>query len=155
MVELIQVTEGDRLEQIRELFKEYVDWLGFDLGFQDFESEIRDLPGEYAPPEGYLLLAVSADEPVGCGALRKFEDDVCEMNRLYVRSDSRGKGIGRRLAVALLDRAREIGYKRMRLDTVPWMTEAIALYESLGFVEIEAYRYNPIEGAKYMELILE
>jgi putative acetyltransferase len=155
MSRIVEVESDEDLEQIRELFREYAGWLGFDLEFQNFEKEMENLPGEYAPPEGCLLLAIPGDRALGCAGLRRFDDGICEMKRLYVRPEFRGQGIGRELAIALIDKARKIGYGRMRLDTVPWMREAIALYESLGFRRINAYRYNPIEGAEYMELALK
>jgi ribosomal protein S18 acetylase RimI-like enzyme len=154
MLRIIEVSSDKEMDQIRELFTEYVDWLGFDLGFQDFEREFRDLPGEYSPPDGCLLLATWNGETAGCVGLRKFEDKVCEMKRLYIRSEYRRKGMGRELSVRIIQKARDIGYECMRLDTVPWMTEALALYESMGFEYIEPYRHNPIEGAKFMELKL-
>ncbi len=154
MVEIRDVESGERLEQVRELFREYTDWLGFDLGFQDFETEFSNLPGDYSPPDGSLLLARLEGKSAGCGGSRRLDEETCEMKRLYVRPQYRRKGVGKKLAVALIERARAAGYRRMRLDTVPWMTEAIALYESLGFVEIAPYRHNPVEGAKFMELVL-
>ena len=142
------------VDVIRALFREYAASLDFDLAFQDFEGELAGLPGGYAPPEGCLLLACHEGRPAGCVGLRKFADDVCEMKRLYVRPAWRGQTIGRALALAAIAEARRLGYRRMRLDTVPGMERAQALYGALGFVEIDAYRCNPIEGTRYMELDL-
>jgi ribosomal protein S18 acetylase RimI-like enzyme len=152
MLELIQVQSEKDLEIVRELFEEYARSLGFDLDFQDFKKELVGLPGDYASPEGCILLANYDTKIAGCVALRKMDENICEMKRLYVRKAFRGKGIGKKLSVAIIEKARDMGYKSMRLDTVPAMKEAITLYQSLGFKEIEPYRYNPIEGAKFMEL---
>jgi ribosomal protein S18 acetylase RimI-like enzyme len=143
------------LRHARRLFEEYAASLGFDLCFQGFDDELAGLPGDYAPPSGALLLALDGKEVVGCVGLRRFDEGVCEMKRLYVRPVSHGKGIGRSLAVAAIDAAREIKYRSMRLDTVPRMTEAIALYRSLGFTTIPPYRHNPVEGAVFLELKLD
>ena len=154
MLKLIQADSEEYLPQARELLMEYAVSLGFDLHFQEFEKELAEFPGEYAPPDGRLLLAMHDEQLAGCVVLRKISEGVCEIKRLYVRPEFRKKGIGKELATAIIEEAREIGYKHMRLDTVPFMKEAIALYRSLGFKEIESYRYNPIEGAKFMELDL-
>ncbi len=154
MIEFIQVESDEHLDCIRELFKEYEKSLGFDLDFQDFEMELAELPGEYAAPDGCLLLAFYENEVAGCAGLRKLEQGICEMKRMYVRSNFRGKGIGRVMSVRIIEIARAIGYERMRLDTIDTMRTAISLYKSLDFKKIEPYRYNPINGASYMELSL-
>ena len=139
---------------VRALFKEYAFSLGIDLSFQDFDREVEELPGAYAPPEGRVILAAQEDRIVGFVALRKFSNGICEVKRLYVRPEYRGTGIGRGLATAVIKEARKCGYQRMRLDTLAWMHEAIELYRSLGFKEIGAYRHNPVEGARFMALAL-
>ena len=142
------------LDTIRALFREYEASIQVDLCFQGFEKELANLPGEYARPNGRLLLAFDGDEIAGCGALRRFDEGVCEMKRLYVRPAHRGNSIGASLALALMENAREAGYTKMRLDTMPSMARAIALYRSLGFREIACYRFNPVPGALFFELDL-
>jgi ribosomal protein S18 acetylase RimI-like enzyme len=154
MLKFIQPESEEDLQHTRELFQEYEAALGICLCFQDFAQELANLPGDYAPPHGRLFLALDATQLAGCVALRRIDDATCEMKRLYVRPGSRGKGIGRALATIIIEEARSIGYARMRLDTLPSMKEAIALYESLGFRPSEPYRHNPIQGAIYMELRL-
>ena len=144
-----------QMAQARELFLEYADSLGFSLCFQNFEKELAELPGDYAPPQGRLLLAEYRGQLAGCVALHRIDSTVCEMKRLYLRPQLRGKGVGRALAETVIAEARAIGYRKIRLDTVePVMPNAVALYRRLGFVEIEPYRDNPIAGALYMELAL-
>ena len=153
----MQITEAhsrEHLLAVRELFAEYAAAIGVSLCFQNFDDELAALPGKSAPPEGRLLLALDGSQFAGCVALRKIEDGVCEMKRLYVRPQFRGSGMGRALASAVIDAARQLGYVRMRLDTLASMKEAIGLYRSLGFRNIEAYYANPIEGAAFMELEL-
>ena len=140
---------GD-VDLVRELFREYADSLGVDLLFQGFDEELATLPDGY----DVVLLAWLDEEPVGCVGLRPLEPGICEMKRMYVRPAARGTGLGRSLAQAVIARARELGYERMRLDTMPFLAAAIELYGSLGFVAIEPYRYNPVPGVKYLELSL-
>jgi putative acetyltransferase len=150
-----QAESPAHIAQARELFLEYAQSLGFSLCFQNFEKELADLPGDYAPPQGRLLLAQYEGQPTGCVALRPKESRVCEMKRLYLRPQFRGKGLGRILAERIIAEAREIGYQRMRLDTVePVMKDAVAMYRKLGFKDIEPYCTNPEAGAMYMELQL-
>jgi ribosomal protein S18 acetylase RimI-like enzyme len=144
----------DDIETARKLFREYADALGIDLGFQDWERELHELPGDYAPPRGALFLAEKGKTALGCVALRPLDPPICEMKRLYVRPEGRGAGLGRRLAVHVIGEGRRLGYARMRLDTLPSMSEAIGLYRGLGFGEIAAYRFNPVPGALYLELAL-
>jgi ribosomal protein S18 acetylase RimI-like enzyme len=154
MLRIHSVETDEDIEIIRRLFVEYADSLRFDLCFQNFEEELAGLPGEYTPPEGCLLLATYKGRVAGCVAARKLSKGLCEMKRLYVKRESRGLKIGRALAEAIIEKGREIGYAGMRLDTAPSMEAARALYVSLGFREIGAYRYNPIEGTTFMELKL-
>lgn len=155
-IDLSSAHSEEYLDNARELFREYSAWLEIDLCFQNFEKELAGLPGDYAPPSGRLLLAFHNAELAGCVALRKIAEGVCEMKRLFVRPKFRGEGIGRNLIEAIIRAATEIGYERMRLDTLPpKMNDAISLYRSFGFKEIEPYYDNPVPGAKFMELELE
>lgn len=153
--DLLQAESPDQIAAIRELFLEYAQSLGFSLCFQGFDQELAGLPGDYAPPHGRLLLATSNGDPAGCVALHRLAEHICEMKRLYVRPEFRGKGLGRKLAKKIIAESRQLGYKKLRLDTVePVMKMAVAMYRTLGFREIPPYRQNPIEGALYMELQL-
>jgi len=152
---IIKVESKSEVEITRELFLEYAQSLDFHLCFQDFEREVTELPGEYAPASGSLLLLMSEGKAAGCVALRKIDRKVCEMKRLYVRPEFRGMGFGKKLTLTVIDEAKKMGYRFIRLDTVPSMKEAIKLYQFLGFKEIKPYRKNPIEGAIFMELELK
>lgn len=152
---LEQATTPQQIELARTLFEEYAASLGFSLCFQNFDRELAGLPGDYAPPHGRLLIAYLDSEPAGCVALHEFEPGISEMKRLYVRPAFRGKRVGLALANAVIAAAREIGYERMRLDTVPSeMADAVKIYSRLGFKEIAPYRTNPQAGTLYMELDL-
>lgn len=154
MVRIESTETPEFVATIRKLFVEYSESLGVDLCFQGFAEELAKLPWDYARPAGRLLLALQGNEVAGCGALRPLDRDVCEMKRLYVRPAFRGKGVGGAMTDALISSAREIGYQRMRLDTLPSMAAAIAIYRSLGFREIAPYRANPVPGALFFELNL-
>jgi putative acetyltransferase len=152
MIRILQAQTATQLSDARTLFLEYAESLGFSLCFQDFDRELAELPGDYAPPWGRLLIAYLDGEAVCCAALHRLEEGVGEMKRLYVKPSARGHGIGRMLSERIIAEARAIGYTRLRLDTVaPRMQTAVAIYRSQGFVEILPYRVNPIEGALYME----
>jgi len=153
-VKIIQVANKNQIETAKELFLEYARSLDFELCFQDFNKELADLPGDYAPPHGRLFLAEFNNKTAGCIALRKFKDGICEMKRLYVKPQFRGHNIGKMLVELLIKEALTIGYKKMVLDTVPAMQTAQKLYKIFGFKEIKPYRINPVEGAVFMELVL-
>ena len=171
MVTICRAESDQAVHRASLLFREYAASLSVDLSFQNFETEVATLPGDYAPPYGRLLLAfindvdgsnaarserpgMSAPCCAGCVALRKINDEICEMKRLYVSDGFRGRKIGRSLAEAAIAEAREVGYRRMRLDTLPEMKQAQQLYRGLGFREISPYRYNPVVGTKFFELML-
>lgn len=151
-IEFQWVSGENLLADVKELFTEYEQSLDIDLDFQDFAAELETLPGKYAPPDGALLLAFLDGQAAGCIALRKASEDISEMKRLYVREAYQGYGLGRQLARMIIDEARSRGYSYIRLDTVPSMQVAQHLYLSLGFYDIESYVYNPIAGARFMEL---
>ncbi|KLU64184.1 putative N-acetyltransferase YsnE [Desulfosporosinus acididurans] len=148
------ITGLDRLEEVKQLFLEYSQSLDIDLAFQDFETEFKTLPGKYAPPDGALILALVDGREAGCIAFRKISEGICEMKRLYVRDEYRCLGIGKKLITIMLEEAKKIGYQYVRLDTLPTMKMAQALYMKFGFYDIEPYVYNPIKGTRFMELKL-
>ena len=152
-MEVREAQLGD-LADVRRLLLEYANALPFALDFQDFDDELATLPGRYAPPGGRLLVGSIDGQVVGCVGVRRFDDQTCEMKRLFVGEHTRGSGLGRVLAEASIDAARRLGYRRMRLDTVPGMETAQALYARLGFAEIDPYTVNPVPGARFLELEL-
>lgn len=155
MIEIIQAETVEQIEAARGLFREYEAWFGMNLCFQNFDEEVANLPGKYAAPEGRLFLVFSDEKLAGCIALRKLEDGVCEMKRLFVKDGFRGQKIGVLLIEKIIKEARQIGYERMRLDTFPAkMGKAVSLYESYGFREIPPYYHNPYGETLFMELDL-
>ena len=154
---IIHARSSEEIDTVRKLFREYESFLGVDLDFQDFESELESLPGKYAPPDGALLLAMEGKHVVGCGALRRFgliKNNTCEMKRLFVLPAFRGLGKGRQLALRLVEEAVRLGYSTMLLDTLERLTAAIALYKSIGFVRTKPYYENPLPGVVYWKLDL-
>jgi GNAT superfamily N-acetyltransferase len=155
MINIIHAETPEQLALIHGLFREYQEFLGVDLCFQNFAQELAGLPGKYAPPKGRLLLAMSDSTAVGCVALKELDDDgVCEMKRLFVKPVYRSHGLGKRLIEMIIDEARCIGYQRMRLDTLHSLEKAMSLYQLFGFKSIEAYYFNPLADPVYWELDL-
>lgn len=156
---LVTPSSPQELEAVREIFREYAESLGVDLCFQNFEDELAQLPGEYAPPRGQLILAMVDGAVAGCCALRPLDGtdypNASEMKRLFVRKAFRGFGLGRELAEAILDAARQAGYGCVLLDTLDDMESARALYTDLGFEEIPPYYHNPIAGAHYLKVDID
>jgi putative acetyltransferase len=142
------------LEQVREIFIEYAEFLKVDLCFQNFEKELQTLHEVYSPPKGCIILAKEEEKVVGCIALKPIEESVCEMKRLYVRPIGRGKNLGRKLVEELIIFAKKSGYKTMKLDTLTTLTYAVELYRSMGFIETKPYVYNPLNEVLYFELTL-
>lgn len=147
---IVLATTPELVREVRALFKEYASSLGLDLSLKELAAEMASLPGIYAPPDGALLIAMIAGKAAGCVAVRRLQPDICELKRHYVRHPFRGKGLGRRLSLATLERARELGYRFMYLDTLPWMREALGLYQSLGFAAIPPYRVSPVAGTVFL-----
>ena len=151
----LTANDHEALERVRQFFRNYAAWLGVDLCFQNFDQEMAALPGAYTAPQGRLFFAEIDGRPAGCVGVRPFSEGVCEMKRLYVSPDERGRGVGRELAVAAIKAAKEIGYKRLLIDTLPNMRMAVKLYRELGFTEAPAYYPSPVEGTIFLALDLE
>jgi len=154
MAQIDRAQSPGQIAAVRRLFTEYVEWLGIDLSYQDYAEEFAALPWKYAPPKGELILALEGGEATGCVALRPLDGDACEFKRFFLRPRFRGRGIGLALGRAIVDAARRIGYRRMRLDTLPSMKAALAVYVALGFRPIEAWHPTPVPGTIFMELDL-
>ena len=150
-----RVRTKKEIEEVRKLFREYEAFLNVDLCFQSFKQELAGLPGKYTRPSGDLLIGIDRERIVGCVALRRLYDGVCEMKRLFVRPEARRTGLGKRLAQEIIVVARYLGYSLMRLDTLDRLTEAMQLYEFLGFRRITPYYKNPLPGVVFLELKLE
>ena len=155
MIKIVEANTKEFVEKAEELIREYAQSLEFDLGFQDFDKEMENFPGPYALPGGSLYVALDANQPIGCVALRDLGHGICEMKRLYVKPYLRGQKVGKLLAEVVIKAARDMGYDYMRLDTIPSMKHANMLYNALGFKQIAPYRFNPIEGATFFELNLK
>lgn len=150
----VQVANDADIPGVRELFREYVAWVGVDLSFQGFDRELAGLPGDYVPPAGVLFVAHVDNQLAGCVAAHQWQTGVCEMKRLFVRDAFRGFGCGRALVENVIDWARKAGYRRILLDTLPVMDQAQLLYAGFGFRDVAPYRPNPIPGARFLELVL-
>ena len=155
MLKIVEANTNEFVENAKELIREYAQSLEFDLGFQDFDKEMENFPGQYASPRGCLYVALDANQPIGCVALRDLGHGVCEMKRLYVKPSFRGQKVGKLLTEVVIKAARDMGYDYIRLDTVPSMKHANLLYNAMGFKQIAPYRFNPIEGATFFELNLK
>ncbi len=154
-MDIVRAETAEQIEKVRSLFREYESFLKVDLCFQAFEEELAGLPGCYAFPDGALLLAMNGDREAGCVAMRKLESGICEMKRLYVRSQYRGRGLGRQLATSIISEGAKLGYRLMRLDTLERLERAICLYKSLGFRKCNPYYKNPLPDVVYWELALK
>jgi ribosomal protein S18 acetylase RimI-like enzyme len=155
MMNIIHATSPTQMDEIRKLFREYEAYLNVDLCFQQFEAELENLPGKYAPPLGTLLLAMDGPQAIGCGALRRIDsihERTCEMKRLYVRPEARGMRVGLKIARQLIQESVRLGYSTMVLDTLDRLKAAIHLYESLGFVKTAPYYDNPLPDVVYFKL---
>jgi len=155
MISTQEATSTEAYKIALELIKEYVAQLGVDLSFQNIHQEIQNIEQQYARPEGVMIIVYTDNEKaIGCFGIRAFEESICELKRMYLKKEYQGLGIGKELLAKSLELGKALGYKKMRLDTLPSMQAAIGLYKNMGFYEIPAYRFNPIEGTKYFEIVL-
>lgn len=155
MIKLTEAKSPDEFKIAIDLFKEYAIQIGVNLEFQNFSNEIENIESQYSRPKGVLFLAnQEGNFPLGCCAIRELKDTICELKRMYLRKEGRGLGVGKQMLSKAIETARQMGYRKMRLDTLPSMTAAISLYQSVGFYDIEPYRYNPIPGTRYFEIDL-
>jgi GNAT superfamily N-acetyltransferase len=154
VIKIVEATNEIHFQDIRSLLTTYAEMRNYDAALGDFKKELSELPSFYGPPEGALLIAYYNGRAAGCVAYRKMENGICEMKRMYVDENFRGKGIGYALANKIVETAVDSKYKMMRLDTHPWMDSAMNIYKKIGFVETEAYHYNPTKGIRFFELNL-
>ena len=147
---MIRPAQTDDIPEVRAMLREYLAWIGLDLAFQEIDEEIADLPGDYDEPTGALLVAEENHHLIGMIALRPLSGSICEMKRLWVRPEGRGRGVAKELVAQILDQARSLNYDEIRLDTLPMMSDAQSLYESLGFHDIAPYYETPIKGTRFM-----
>ena len=154
MTTIVRAGSPEQIAAIRDLFTEYVQWLGINLCYQDYPTEFAELPWKYAPPRGDLLLALVGGQAAGCVALKPIDQETAEFKRFYVRPAFRGRGVGRALGKAIVDVARRLGYRRLWLDTLPSMEAAVAVYIALGFRPIAPWHHTPVKGTLFMELDL-
>lgn len=153
-IEFFRITGDEGVEAVSRLFAEYNNSLDVDLSFQNIDEEVDSLPGDYAPPEGELILALVDGMAAGSVALRKLSENIAEMKRLYVRKEKRGLGLGNELITTILEIAGDKGYTHVRLDSFPEMDTAQGIYETFGFYDIAPYTHNPVEGARFLEIKL-
>lgn len=153
-MQIIEAKSDKQIETTRQLFREYQEFLGEDLCFQGFEEELASLPGKYADPNGAIFLVEHEGDFIGCVAVRPLEGSTCEMKRLYVQPQAQGLKAGRLLAEIVIEKARELGYEKMQLDTLQRLEKAISLYQKLGFKKISSYYANPLDEVVYLELDL-
>ena len=155
MATLKEATTDKDFEIAVDLFREYASHIGIDLSFQNFEDEILEIKNHYSRPNGQLIIVYDNRNPTGCFGVRTLEDSVCELKRMYLKKEARGKGVGKMMMTKALEIGRTLNFELMRLDTLPTMEKAIKLYKDMGFYEIEAYRFNPFKDAKYFEIRLK
>ena len=156
MTELTEAKSDKEYKTAIQLFKEYASQIGVDLEFQNFSKEIENIQNQYSRPKGVIFIAShNKIKNMGCFGIRELENAICELKSMYLKKEARGRGIGKMMLEKSIEVGKELGYKRMRLDTLPTMHSAIGLYEKMGFYEIQSYRFNPIEGTKYFEINLE